>query len=402
MDVELLYLAQCLDQPEVLTTYPVAEELFTTPRRRAAHRAIRDLAEMGRCSRIVLSRMEGWQPFVIGLPLAWEYETDHLVRQLRDQAIRRSLQRVSIIMAEAVKDEVEPWQETRDRTVSMLNRIGDDEGTDSSVLLAEIARDTLSSVERTMEQGFQGIGTGFALLDRIIGGWEPQKLYLVAARPGEGKTAFVLQSAIEAAYTGEVYVASLEMGGLQVGTRLLSGKAKIDSLDLRRKGAMDAAKMDRLRMAVDSLGRLPIIVDCRAGTTVERLRGDVLRRVARRGLSLLAVDYLQLLRSSERTGGKWEELGIVAQTLKELAKEASIPIIAAVQINRGPAEANTEPGLHNLRGSGDLEQAADVVITLWRPDENQRERVKVTVKKNRDGPVGHFFASFQPEFTLFE
>lgn len=255
-----------------------------------------------------------------------------------------------------------------------------------------------------------GVPTGFLDLDRLTSGLQPSDLVIVAARPSMGKTAFALNVAVNAAQEGGVGVAifSLEMSKQQLGLRMLCAEASVDSQQLRT-GFLSGQDFPKIVAAADRLSRLPIYVDDTPGLSVLELRAKArrLKREQEAKLGLVIVDYLQLMRSHERMDNREQEISSISRSLKALAKELDVPVMALSQLNRQvEARSDRRPVMADLRESGAIEQDADVILFLFRPyvyDKNADEHeAEVIIGKQRNGPVDVVKLTYLPQYTRFE
>lgn len=261
--------------------------------------------------------------------------------------------------------------------------------------------------------GSGSIPTGFLDMDRLLGGLHPSDFVIVAGRPGQGKSAIALSMAATAATTGvPVGVFSLEMGREQVTMRLVAAHAKVDVLKLRL-GTLPESDWERAQQSSAVLAALPIYVDDTGLLTIDSLRQRALAMAYQYRIGLLVIDYLQLLSAPQSTGARGGsrtyEVGEISRTLKMLAKEMSLPVLACCQLNRGTEfRKDRKPTLANLRDTGQLEQDADVVLLLHkRESESDADSllpdiVDVDVAKHRNGPVGEFPLLFRGQYARFD
>lgn len=277
-----------------------------------------------------------------------------------------------------------------------------------------VVESTLAQIQKNMENGggLTGIPTGFYELDGLIGGWQRTDLVILAARPGMGKTALILNTAFHAARSNfNVVIFSLEMNREQLMTRIFSGDAKIDSSKLRRTGLADGEfdrLMDSARFIHDLQFKLSI--DETPGLTLMELRSRCRRHKAEHELDMIVIDYLQLMEA----GGtkKWEsrerEVAYISKGLKELAKELKVPVIACAQLNRGPdSRPDKRPKSSDLRESGSIEQDADMVMFLYRdeyynPTSEKAGVAELIVAKNRHGEPKTIELAYLPSFVSFQ
>ena len=276
-------------------------------------------------------------------------------------------------------------------------------------------RDIVKESFRTIDQLSQskelvtGLPTGFVDLDERTSGLQKGDLIIVAARPAMGKTSFCLNLAQYAsAKTGEtVGIFSLEMAKEQLVLRMLCADARVDAHRLRT-GNLQEKDWTRLAKAYADLSASKIFIDDSASLTPLEMRAKCRRLKAEHGLGLVVIDYLQLCSASSRTENRQQEIASVSRSLKGLAKELSVPVVALSQLSRAP-EARTEkrPQLSDLRESGALEQDADVVMFIYReeeykPTEENRGVAEIIIGKQRNGPTGMLKLAFIKEYTRFE
>jgi replicative DNA helicase len=254
-----------------------------------------------------------------------------------------------------------------------------------------------------------GLATGFPTLNEMTSGLQPSDLVVIAARPGMGKTSFALNIAQHAAREGKsIGVFSLEMSREQLFLRLLTGQARIDAHRMRT-GRLGREEWARLTAAFGELAGMPIFIDDTAGTGVLEMRAKSRRLKLEHGLDLLIVDYLQLMRGRGRAENRNQEISEISRSLKELAKELRLPVIAISQLSRAPEQRGNDrrPQLSDLRESGAIEQDADLVMFIYReevykPTEENRGRAQIIIAKQRNGPIGNLDLAFIREYTKFE
>ena len=257
--------------------------------------------------------------------------------------------------------------------------------------------------------GLTGISSGFKDLDKLTAGLQKSDLILVAARPSMGKTAFTLNIAsYVGTHGGKVAFFSLEMSKEQLMQRMLCAEGGIDATKLRT-GQLDTQEWNKLVHVADTLSRAPIYIDDTAGITVMELRSKARRLKAEHGLNLIIIDYLQLMqgRPSKNGDNRQQEISEISRSLKALARELDLPVIALSQLSRSVESRQIKkPMLSDLRESGSLEQDADIVMFLYREDyyDKDTENKNITdviVAKHRNGPVDTISLFFQKEYTKF-
>jgi replicative DNA helicase len=279
------------------------------------------------------------------------------------------------------------------------------------VSMADLARASLESIEQahTRKQLITGVPTGFVELDEMTAGLQPSDLIIVAARPAMGKTSLVLNMAQHVGTKTPMTVGffSLEMSKQQLFLRMLTSEAGIDGHRLRT-GFLGDKDWTKLSKAIGTLSDARIFIDDSASIGVLEMRAKARRLMAEHGLHLLVIDYLQLMQGRGRFDNRVQELASISRSLKGLAKELSVPIIALSQLSRAPENRpKGRPQLSDLRESGALEQDADVVLMIYREDQYDKTAenegvAEIIVAKQRNGPTGSLKLAFIREYTRFE
>jgi replicative DNA helicase len=255
----------------------------------------------------------------------------------------------------------------------------------------------------------RGVPTGFTDLDRLLGGLQPSDLLIVAGRPGMGKTAFMLSAAKNAAqkYKKHVAVFSLEMSSEQLVQRIISQETGIDSQRLRT-GKLEADEWPLFTHAIEVLNDTVIFLDDTPALTPLQLRTKCRRLHLEFELHLILVDYLQLMSSGTRIDNRVQEVSYISRNLKVLARELNVPVLAAAQLSRAVEQrTDKEPQLSDLRESGSLEQDADIVMFIHRPEMYEKDTLmknvaQIKVAKHRNGPVGTVELVFRSQIAKFE
>lgn len=256
-----------------------------------------------------------------------------------------------------------------------------------------------------------GVPTGFTDLDRITGGLQKSDLIVLAARPGIGKTSMALSLAHNAAlkYHNSIAIFSLEMSKDQLAQRLLSMDAGIDQQRLRT-GTIEEDEWDRIVYAMDTLSESNIWIDDTAGISTMEMRSKARRLQAEQGIDLIIVDYLQLMQATiggKRNENRVQEISEISRSLKGLARELNVPVLALAQLSRAVESRQSKvPQLSDLRESGSIEQDSDIVMFIYRDDqynqESERKNIAdVIIAKHRNGPVGEISLYFQAAQTRF-
>ena len=259
--------------------------------------------------------------------------------------------------------------------------------------------------------GITGLATGFKDLDRLTSGLQPSDLILIAARPSMGKTAFVLNIASHVAIREKQTVAffSLEMSKEQLVQRMLCSEAPIDSQRLR-VGDLEGKDWQKLVSAADRLSSAPIFIDDTPGITVMEMRAKARRLKIEHDLKLVIIDYLQLMQGSSKSRAsenRQQEISEISRSLKGLARELNVPVIALSQLSRSVESRQVKkPMLSDLRESGSLEQDADIVSFLYRedyynPETENKNITDIIIAKHRNGPVDSMQLFFHKQFTKF-
>lgn len=289
--------------------------------------------------------------------------------------IQRSLIRISAEIIEESYDDTTDVFDLLDRAESKLYEVTQGNIKKSS----ETAQSLVSQAKKRIEEiaaqeGLSGIATGFDLLDKLTSGWQPSDLIIIAARPGMGKTAFVLSMARNIAidYGHAVALFSLEMASVQLITRLISSETGLSSEKLRT-GKLEQYEWEQLSTKVKDLEKAPLFIDDTPSLSIFDLRAKARRLVSQNNVKIIIVDYLQLMTAggnSKGTGNREQEISTISRNLKALAKELKVPVIALSQLSRAVESrgANKRPLLSDLRESGAIEQDADIVSFIYRPE----------------------------------
>ena len=258
------------------------------------------------------------------------------------------------------------------------------------------------------ESGLSGLQTGYHKLDKLTSGWQDSDLIIIAARPAMGKTAFVLSMAKNMSVNFNIPVAifSLEMSNLQLVNRLISNVCELESEKIK-SGQLSQLEWDKLMTKIKMLYSAPLYIDDTPSLSVFELRTKARRLVREHGVKILIIDYLQLMTGNGRTESRQQEVSEISRSLKALARELDVPVIALSQLSRGvEARQVKRPMLSDLRESGSLEQDADIVAFLYREDyynpETENQNItELIIAKHRNGPVDTVNLFFHKQFTKF-
>ena len=336
---------------------------------------------------------------------------------VRDKYI---LRQIIAACTESVRRSFEEQDEVNnllDEVEQKIFSVGEDRFKGQLLTMKDQVMEAIESIEKLYERrgGISGISTGFTELDRMTDGLHESEMIVIAARPSMGKTALAMNITEHVALNEKLPVAvfSLEMSSQQLVQRLLCSRARVN-LQKVRDGFLAERDFPSLTAAASKLAEAQIFIDDSAGLSILELRAKARRLKAQKDIKLIVVDYLQLLRSTTRRAQDNRQLEIseISAGLKGLAKELKIPIIVIAQLNRQPeARTGGKPRLSDLRESGSIEQDADLVGLLVRPeiyeeDEDARAEkageAELIIAKQRNGPVGEIALTFLKEFTRFE
>ena len=285
-------------------------------------------------------------------------------------------------------------------------------GREEFVPIDKVVLNTLDAIEEAASSAGRvtGIATGFTDLDYKLSGLHPSELIIVAARPAMGKTAFVLNIAQKAAVRDHVPTAifSLEMSKEQLVTRMMAMEAMVDSQSIRT-GDLQETDWEKIMESAGTIGRSPLIIDDTPGISISELRSKCRKFKLEQGLDIIIIDYLQLMSGSRKGGNdnRQQEISDISRSLKALARELSVPVIALSQLSRAVEQRpDHRPMLSDLRESGAIEQDADVVMFLYRDDYYHKDTEKkdiaeVIIAKQRNGPIGTIELVWLPRYTQF-
>jgi len=254
----------------------------------------------------------------------------------------------------------------------------------------------------------RGVPTGFPALDTLLSGLQKADLIILAARPSMGKTTLALDIARQAAiqFNIPVGIFSLEMNTQQLVDRMLSAEARVNAWKLRTGKLSLDSEFDQIRAALERLSLAPIFIDDQAGTSIMKMRSAARKLKSEHGLGLIIVDYLQLMTTSKQYDSMVNQVTEISRSLKGLAKELDVPVIALSQLSRAVESRGGRPKLSDLRDSGSIEQDADVVMFIHREDKQDRNAEKtniaeILIEKHRNGPVGMIKLYFDEEKSTF-
>jgi replicative DNA helicase len=336
----------------------------------------------------------------------------YYARIVREKSILRSLISAATDIATRGFEEQGNIEEFLDTAEKVIFDISEKKIKASFVAVGDMIKDTLKAVEKLYERKemVTGVATGYNDLDRLTSGLQPADLIVIAGRPSMGKTAFSLNIATNAAFKGVgVAVFSLEMAKEQLVLRMLCSEARVDNSKMR-SGYLGERDFPKLASAAGRLHEAPIYVDDTPAIGILELRAKARRLVRDRTkkVGLIVVDYLQLMRGMGAASNREQEISEISRSLKALAKELNVPVIAISQLNRRVEDrGDKRPMMSDLRESGAIEQDADVIMFIYREEVyNQKTDNKgvaeVIVAKQRNGPIDTVSLTFLSEYTRFE
>ncbi|MEQ8337936.1 MAG: replicative DNA helicase [Cyclobacteriaceae bacterium] len=345
---------------------------------------------------------------------------EYHARIVAEQSIKRELIRISSeIQQDAYEDTIDVFK-LLDRSEQSLFDISESHIRKNYDKMSSLLHQAIEEIEQKKDRkdGLTGVPSGFTALDRVTSGWQASDLVIIAARPGMGKTAFVVSAMRNASVEFNMPVAlfSLEMSSVQLVNRLISAEAELESEKIK-KGDLADYEWEQLLHKTSKLSEAPIYIDDTPALSILELRAKSRRLVAQHGVKLIIIDYLQLMTgdSSKNSGGNREqEIASISRALKGIAKELNVPVIALSQLSRAVETrgGDKRPQLSDLRESGSIEQDADMVMFLYRPeyygmtqDENGMPLNgigEVIIAKHRNGKLENVQLKFIGKFTKFD
>ncbi|NLT94009.1 MAG: replicative DNA helicase [Clostridia bacterium] len=334
----------------------------------------------------------------------------HYAHIVKEKSLLRHLIKVASNIANRGYEAGEEPEELLDDAERMILEISQGRSRDGLVPIGQVIENTIERLEYLAKKksNITGIPSGFTDLDNLTSGWQNSDLIIVAARPAMGKTSFCLNIAQNAAIKENIPVAifSLEMSREQLVQRMISSTAEIDQQKLRT-GRLYDKEWIQLINAIGPLAEAKLYIDDTPAISVREIRAKTRRLKAEKGLGLIVIDYLQLISSGKRSESRQQEISDISRSLKSLARELNVPVIALSQLSRAVEQsADKRPSLSHLRESGALEQDADIVMFIYRdeyynPESEKLGIAEIIIAKHRNGPVGSVELSFRKEFTKF-
>ncbi|MCO5259989.1 MAG: replicative DNA helicase [Crocinitomicaceae bacterium] len=344
---------------------------------------------------------------------------EYHARIISEKSIKRELIRMSSDVIKHAYDDTNDVFDVLGKAEEELFKIAENNFGKSVDSMQNVVRQAIEEIEEASKQGsgISGIPTGFYELDKLTAGWQRSDMIVIAARPAMGKTAFVLSMARNTAveYGKGVAIFSLEMSSVQLVKRLISGEAQLNAEKLR-KGDLKEHEFQQLHSRISKLATAPIYIDDTPGLSVFDLRAKCRRLKMQHNIDMVIIDYLQLMSvgGSKGSGNREQEISTISRSIKEIAKEINVPIIALSQLSRSVETrgGDKKPVLSDLRESGAIEQDADIVSFIYRPEYygfNQAEDGssnagigEFIVAKHRNGGLATVRLRFISEFARFE
>lgn len=345
-----------------------------------------------------------------GLPRATNVE--HYARIVKEKAVLRNLIHTAEAIQQRALDADEDADTILDGAESEIFRLAEERVRAGLIGVKELVTENYPRLERMITEGrrITGVSTGYAQLDNQTAGLQHSELIILASRPSLGKTSLALNIAENVALRRNMPVAvfSLEMSKESLLLRLLASEARVDAHKFRT-GHFAHDDWGKIGASLGRLAEAPLWIDDSASATVMEMGAKARRLKRDKGLELVIVDYLQLVAARGRFGNRNEEVASISRSLKGLAKELHVPVLVLSQLTRAPEREDRKPQLADLRESGAIEQDADVVLFIHRPNfykgdmaEEERAKTELIVAKQRNGPTGNLNFVFLNRHTRFE
>jgi replicative DNA helicase len=320
--------------------------------------------------------------------------SEYYAQIIREKYVRRSLIQISTEITENAFTEDKEANEILSSSEQQIFKISQEHIKQGFIHIKETLSESFDRLEELQKngEGLRGVKTGFTDLDNLLSGLQASNLIILAARPGQGKTAFTVNIAQHVAINDKspVGIFSLEMSKEELVDRLLVSQSDIDAWKLKT-GKLTEDDYDKLSVAMGQLAEAPIFIDDTPGLSIPEMRTKARRLQSEHNLKLLIVDYLQLANAGKKFENRVNEVSYISQSLKNMARELKIPVIGVSQLSRAVEQrGGGKPQLADLRESGAIEQDADVVMFLYSADEEftSQRIVNVLIAKHRNGPVG--------------
>jgi replicative DNA helicase len=337
---------------------------------------------------------------------------EHYARIVKEKALLRNLIHATHNIQQRALEGEDGADMILDNAESSIFALAEDRVKAGLIPVKDIVRDNFERLEKIFREGksITGISTGYAELDKLLSGLQNSELLILAARPSQGKTALALNLAENISIRAGMPVAlfSLEMSKESLLQRLVASVAQIDAHKFRT-GHLNREDWRRMTEALGTISSAPLWIDDAGSTSVLEIGAKARRLKRDKGLSLLIVDYLQLITARGRFNSRQEEVASISRGLKGLAKELQIPVLVLSQLTRAPEREERGPQLSDLRESGAIEQDADVVMFIYRPNffkldaaPEERDQAEILIAKQRNGPTDKVRFVFRSRLTRFE
>ena len=395
MTHEETYLGYLLMHPDRYHEQQVKPEDFLSPKCRKVWEVMGELLGQKKAVDVASVTFEAKVDpvWMSGLTMSITRNVDLLVAGMVEASRRHRLKLMLAAALERVEEPIEVVLEYIEKHLTDITEGREDDvrkiGDGVVVMVNEFER-------RYKAKGqIPGISTGLGNLDNILGGWEPSRMYVIGARPSDGKSALLLNFAINAAKSGiGVGFISVESGYKEVTERSFANVSGINGNSIRR-GLFADHQFNDLVTAAETITSLPIWIADRPNMRIDEIKGRARRMVRTNGVKMLCVDYVQLVQSSEKLND-YERVSQVSVALKALSRELKVPVIVAAQLNRGADEGkNRKPKISDFKNSGQIEQDADAAILIYNfEDDLKEEQTWLCVEKNRDGRTGDIRVKF--------
>jgi len=427
LEMEKALLGALMMRPEgmVETTDLITPEAFYAEKHRIIYRAMQTLYSKNEPIDIesVRARLsdEGQIEHVGGIAYLAELAGDvpaasnarHYASQVQKKYMLRSLIDAGEFVAELGFDEAEDLDDTLDKAEKKIYQVTQTPTMAKFTPLGDSLKEAWQRLEHLHEHKdeVRGVRSGFKDLDNMLAGFQKSDLIILAARPSMGKTSLALDIARQAAIAHKAVVGifSLEMAAQQLIDRMVAAEAKVNSWSLRTGHISAQDDWDRIREAYDRLGAAPIYIADEPTQNILKMRATARRLKKEHGLDLIIVDYLQLMVPTNARAGDnlVQQVTEISRSLKQLAREMNVPVIALSQLSRAVEQRGGKPRLSDLRDSGSIEQDADVVMFIHRDDKINKESdrpniAEILIEKHRNGPVGRVELYFDEKRTTFQ
>ena len=335
----------------------------------------------------------------------------YYARIVKEKAVLRNLITAATDIITECYEDTDDIEELLDKAEKRVFEISERKILPGFIPINQVLKESFETLEKLLQRKelVTGVATGFHEFDSLTAGLQPSDLVIVAGRPGMGKTSFCLNVAQYVATVGQKPVAifSLEMSGQQLVLRLLCAEARINSAKVR-KGFLDKDDWPRLTKAAGIISEAPIYIDDSAALSTLDIRARARRLKAEKGLELVMIDYLQLITGRSKYESRHLEISEITRSLKALAKELGVPVVAVSQLSRAVEHrSDRKPQLSDLRESGSIEQDGDLIVLLYRDEVYNKDSpdggtAEVNIAKQRNGPTGEIKLTFLKEYTKFE